>query len=350
MRDSFLDSSKALLIFCVVLGHFLERLIGWSDPKSHVFLGVIYTIHMPAFIFISGMLFKDKNVLKNILFFIALYVPFQIIYPLFDSLWTANLVWNWNLFERPYWILWYLLGMMVWTLLTHYLIRTKIPFVIAIGFAVLIGFSSWNNYQYSVGRIMVFLPFFIMGHLYGKQMIQWIRQQKYQVFKAISILIFIAGVMSFTKLSAYWLYGSLSYQQLKVGWIEGSLTRIGCLLLSTLGLYAVFVLSSKLKSGFRSLGERTLSVYLLHGFVVIAISNVMSLNGLSIYFAPLNFSSFNFAGFNFSSIYIFWSIKVALCLALSILSCWILQQALFDQLLRTLSLWLVKPTEKFWKK
>lgn len=64
MRDSFLDSSKALLIFCVVFGHFLERMIGWSDPKSHVLLGLIYSIHMPAFIFISGMLFKDKMCLK----------------------------------------------------------------------------------------------------------------------------------------------------------------------------------------------------------------------------------------------------------------------------------------------
>lgn len=349
MRDSFLDSSKALLIFCVVLGHFLERMIGWSDPKSHMFLGLIYTIHMPAFIFISGMLFKDKNVLKNSLFFMALYLPFQILYPLFDALWTAKFEWNWNLLERPYWILWYLLGMLVWTILTHYLTRTKFPLLIAIGFALLVGFSTWNNYQYSIGRIMVFFPFFMMGHLYGKQIIQWIRQQKYQVFKAGAILIFIAGVMSFTQLSAYWLYGSLSYQQLKVGFIEGSLIRIGCFLLSALGIYAVFALSSHLKSSFRTLGERTLPVYLLHGFVVIAISNLISLNVYSTYFSSLHFTFLDLARLNVSSVHVAWSIEVALCFVLSVLSCLILQQPVFDQLLRALSLWLMKPTEKFWK-
>jgi len=67
MRDYYLDSCKAVLIFLVVLGHFLERMIGWKDPISHMFLGTIYFIHMPAFIFISGMLFKDKNWLKNAL-------------------------------------------------------------------------------------------------------------------------------------------------------------------------------------------------------------------------------------------------------------------------------------------
>lgn len=342
MRDSFLDSSKALLIFCVVFGHFLERMIGWSDPKSHVLLGLIYSIHMPAFIFISGMLFKDKNVLKNILFFMALYVPFQILYPLFDALWTAKWVWHWNLFERPYWILWYLLGMMLWTALTHYLIRTKFPLLIAIILALLVGFSTWNNYQYSIGRILVFFPFFMMGHLYGKQIISWIRTQKYKVFKASTILIVIASVMSFTKLSSYWLYGSLSYQQLKVDWIEGSLIRIGCLLLSTFGIYAIFALSSGWGSNFRTLGDlgkRTLPVYLLHGFVVIAISHLMSSNPFLTDLSSQNHFLLQFA----------WGIEVALCFVLSVLSCWILQHPLLDQLLRTLSLWLMKPTKKFWK-
>ena len=79
MRDTYLDSCKATLIFLVVLGHFLERMIGWKNPIDHALLGSIYFVHMPAFIFISGMLYKDKNWFKNILFFISLYLPFQIL-------------------------------------------------------------------------------------------------------------------------------------------------------------------------------------------------------------------------------------------------------------------------------
>ena len=148
MRDTYLDSCKATLIFLVVLGHFLERMIGWKNPIDHALLGSIYFVHMPAFIFISGMLYKDKNWFKNILFFIALYLPFQILFAAFDAVWTGKFQINWNLFARPYWVLWYLLGMMVWTLLTHFLIKTKFAVIISLILALCIGLSPWNNYQY----------------------------------------------------------------------------------------------------------------------------------------------------------------------------------------------------------
>lgn len=216
MRDHSLDTTKAILIFLVVLGHFLEKFIGWSDPANHVLLGTIYFIHMPAFIFVSGMLFKYQNCLKNIIFFISLYVPFQFLFPLFDAIWSGSFQFNWNMFERPYWILWYLMGMMVWTWLTHFLIKTKVPILIALILSLLVGLSPWNNYQYSVGRIFVFLPFFVIGSIYGKQLSHFIKQQKYASLSAVIILITIANLVYFSQISRFWLYGSYSYKQLKV--------------------------------------------------------------------------------------------------------------------------------------
>ena len=61
MRDHYLDTNKAVLIFLVVFGHFLERMIGWQDLVNHALLGTIYFIHMPAFILISGILYKDNK-------------------------------------------------------------------------------------------------------------------------------------------------------------------------------------------------------------------------------------------------------------------------------------------------
>lgn len=324
MRDQDLDTCKAVLIFLVVFGHFVERMIGWSNPQSHVLLGVIYAIHMPAFIFISGMLYKDKNYLKNIIFFIALFIPFQILYPLFEMLWTGKFQWNWNIIERPYWILWYLMGMMCWTLLTHFLIKTKSPSIIAIVLALFVGFSPWNNYDYSVGRILVFLPFFVLGHLYGQQLFLKVKQQKYAAIYAIGVLACIAVVLDMAQLSQFWLYGSLSYQQLKVGMLDGTLIRMGCLLMASLGIYSIFAFSTLFKGRFINLGVNTLPVYLLHGFVVIFISR-----------------HFPWAGH--------WLIELLICVALSVLTCWILQQRVFDIGLRKMSLWLTKPTSSLWK-
>ncbi|MFH4243140.1 acyltransferase family protein, partial [Acinetobacter baumannii] len=55
MRNLHIDATKGVLIFLVVLGHYLERLIGWNEPLNQALLGSIYFVHMPAFIFISGM-------------------------------------------------------------------------------------------------------------------------------------------------------------------------------------------------------------------------------------------------------------------------------------------------------
>ena len=321
MRDTYLDSCKATLIFLVVLGHFLERMIGWKDPIDHALLGTIYFVHMPAFIFISGMLFKDKNWLKNILFFISLYIPFQILFPVFDAIWLGQLQMNWNLFERPYWILWYLLGMMVWTGLTHFLIKTKLAVIISLILAVCIGLSPWNNYLYSIGRIFTFFPFFVVGAVYGKAVMQKIQQFQSASIIGGLILIAIVSYVYVTQLNQFWLYGSLSYTQLKVSPFDGMGMRIGLMLTSTLGIFAIFSWVKLWNSRFIQLGTNTLPVYLLHGFVVMLIARYWRLD------------------FNIFA-------EIGICIVLSMLTCWILQQQLFDSLLRKMSLWLMKPIEK----
>ena len=322
MRDTYLDSCKAILIFLVVLGHFLERMIGWKDPIDHVLLGTIYFIHMPAFILVSGLLYKDKNWLKNIFFFIALFLPFQFLFPLFDAIWSGKFQFNWNVFERPYWVLWYLMGMIVWTLLTHFLIKIKhFALPITILLSLLIGLSPWNNYQYSIGRIFTFLPFFMVGAVYGKSIMQKIQQFKFSTVLGGLILVGIVSFVYFTQINQFWLYGSLSYTQLKVSAWEGAWMRMGYLLISSLGILAVLGLVKKLNPCFIQLGKNTLPVYLLHGFVVVLIARYFKFD-LNIY------------------------AEIGMCIVWSVLTCWLLQQQFFDTLLRKMSLWLMKPIEK----
>lgn len=323
MRNTYLDTTKAILIFLVVLGHFLERMIGWGSEQGHVLLGSIYFVHMPAFIFVSGVLFKDKNWLKNIIFFFSLYLPFQFIFPAFDAIWTGR--YQLNGLERPYWILWYLWGMMVWTLLTHFLIKTRWAIFTSLILALCIGLSPWNNYQYSIGRIFTFFPFFMAGHLYGNKIIQFIQNYKYASSLSILIVFFIGTLVFYTHINQFWLYGSLSYRQLHVSVLDGTWMRLGIMLLSSLGIFSIFGLAKLFKNHFILLGVNTLPVYLLHAFVVIFLSK----------YWQLHFNIF---------------VNVLICLVLSILTCFILQQSLFDQLLRKLSLWLMKPTEKLWKR
>lgn len=326
MRNHFLDTHKAILIFLVVLGHFVERMVGWRDPVSHTLLGTIYLIHMPAFIFVSGMLYKDKNYIKNILFFLSLYLPFQFLFAAFDALWSGQMQWNWNVFIKPYWVLWYLMGIMIWTVLTHVLLKLPHYFIVvwAVLMSIGIGLSPWNNYLYSIGRIFVFFPFFIFGVLYGKVVVEKIQQFQAAKWWGIGFLCALMALVYLTQTNQYWLYGSLSYAQLKVTLIDGIFMRMACLILSSLGILALLSLTQFFQDQWLKLGAYTLPVYLLHGFVVIGVARYWSLD-----FHIL--------------------VEIFICISLSVLTSWILQQAFFDQLLRKMSLWLLKPTEKLWR-
>ena len=60
-RDYFFDNLKAVLIFLVVLGHFLLPIRG--DNPLVVVKRLIYVFHMPLFVFISG--YFAKKIYKN---------------------------------------------------------------------------------------------------------------------------------------------------------------------------------------------------------------------------------------------------------------------------------------------
>ncbi|MEG8240024.1 hypothetical protein MKR66_01000 [Acinetobacter baumannii] len=113
------------------MGHYLERLIGWNEPLNQAILGSIYFVHMPAFIFISGIFFKEEKILEKLIYFLSLYLPFQLLFQLLDafyngSLWNGTFQFLW--FAKPYWVLWYLFSMGIWTLLAFFLKRQHIQF------------------------------------------------------------------------------------------------------------------------------------------------------------------------------------------------------------------------------
>ncbi|MBP3851842.1 MAG: acyltransferase family protein, partial [Erysipelotrichaceae bacterium] len=77
-RDYYFDNLKAVLIFLVILGHFLLPI---ETGPLCILKRWIYSFHMPLFIFVSG--YFSKGVYKRghfrwdkIRFFIGLYILF----------------------------------------------------------------------------------------------------------------------------------------------------------------------------------------------------------------------------------------------------------------------------------
>lgn len=327
MRNLHIDATKGVLIFLVVLGHYLEKLIGWNEPINQAILGSIYFVHMPAFIFISGMFFKEEKILEKLIYFLSLYLPFQILFQLLDAFYNGSL-WNWSFhlvwFAKPYWVLWYLFGMMAWTFLAFFLKKIAYPVLFSLILALLIGCSPINNYNYSIGRIFIFVPFFMAGAIYGRAIFQYIPRIPYAkslAFMAMLIITIIAGLSHY---SHYWLFGSLSYTQLSVEIWQGMVIRSVVMMLSGLGILSLLIFTQNFKKPWATLGQKTLPVYLLHGFVIIVLTDTF----------PFKYSS---------------EVKILLSLIFSMVTCIVLQMNMFERLVQGLSSLIYNPIARLLK-
>lgn len=76
VRDNQFDNIKAILIFCVVLGHVISNF--GRTGSAAVTYDIIFSFHMPAFLFVSGY-FAKYNPKKIFASLFPLYVIFQIL-------------------------------------------------------------------------------------------------------------------------------------------------------------------------------------------------------------------------------------------------------------------------------
>ena len=167
-RDYFFDNLKAVLIFLVVLGHFLLPIHG--DNPLVVVKRLIYIFHMPLFVFVSGYFAKKiyKNGqynFKKILYLIKAYVLFviaiQIVYAIcgFEDFVEIN-------FFSQSGAPWYLFAMIVWYLTIPLIRRCRpLPVIIVnIGLALVAGYFKNVGDFLCLSRILVFGPFFYIGY------------------------------------------------------------------------------------------------------------------------------------------------------------------------------------------
>ncbi|MCC3709207.1 acyltransferase family protein, partial [Staphylococcus epidermidis] len=86
-RDYFFDNARAILIFLVVLGHLLQPYTSEDKFLQALYL-LIYSFHMPTFLFISGYFAKnldkpnylEKIAKKLLLPYVIFFAFFQLFY------------------------------------------------------------------------------------------------------------------------------------------------------------------------------------------------------------------------------------------------------------------------------
>ena len=268
-RNWRLDNARAVLIVLVVLGH----MVRWAHFPGNEFLyRFIYAFHMPGFALLSGLCWKGIGKGRVLSRLAWPYVIFQTLYLLFDRLGPLAVKWTpepWT-YTKPYWLLWYLMALMGWNVLAAVMPEGKRAGLAVLGgsvaAALLAGFDPGLDYYLSLSRTLVLFPFFWVGvwwQRYGRSLPErrWARPAAAGVFVLGAGVIWLLG----DRLDARWMYHSFPYFDLNYG----PFIRLGLLALAAVLLPCLLALvPGRRMEVMTYLGQNTMPVFLLHGFVV----------------------------------------------------------------------------------
>lgn len=268
-RNPYFDNAKLILIFLVVLGHVIEQ-VSINNPVVHAFYLTIYAFHMPAFAVISGYFSKHSqaSLLRKVSRYFVLYVVFEFLFwPFFGG----------TPFIYPHWMLWYILSLVWWELLSVVIRKRKLSVVIALFIAVVLGYTENANIL-GVTKMLVFFPFFTLGYHLNTEVYKRAVPQELKVIAATIFAVAIV-LLYFFPIDIRWFYLDINYTSLgHPEWYAG-IYRLGIYALASILCLCLFVLTPRKELRLTSAGANSMNVYLLHGFFI-AVLNKMSLTTL----------------------------------------------------------------------
>lgn len=277
------DTLRCVLIFCVIVGHCLLK---FSTPLTENLFRFFYSFHMPAFIFITGMMakFDKRKILKHLLF---PYVVFQILYLIADAMAKEEPI-TIQLFN-PEWIMWYLLVSLMYYLLIPMLpekgSKWMLPLIgIMTVIALVVGFTNSVGYYMSLSRFFVFFPFFLMGYYYQPLLGKRVENRKIKTILILAgALLFISGVayIILKPVDMGSLYCATTYKSTNsTVWdrLIHMITGAGFIMM------AIHLIPNIRIPVVSTIGQNTLPIFLLHGFVL----NWLGKNNIFHFSTPIN--------------------------------------------------------------
>lgn len=281
-RTPLWDNLKFMLIFLVVLGHLADYYTPESRYMRMMFL-FIYSFHMPAFIFISGMFCKKTVNNKNyqrIFSYFVLYVLIKMIH------WLARYIFNketaFSLLSESG-IPWYAFALFAFSLMTIFLKKFNPKYVLVFSVAVAL-FSGYDNGlgdKLMLMRIVNFYPFFFAGYIADKEkLVVPLKKKPVKIIAAV-IMTALLLLVIFKEKKLYdlrpLLTGKNSYMTMKDYLMRrGILLRLAYYAVSSLLVCCLISLTPEREFFFTPMGARTVQAYAVHCFLIKAYGALIS--------------------------------------------------------------------------
>ena len=273
MRIAKWDNVKFVLIYSVVLGHFARAMKTDSSLINglHVF---IYTFHMPAFFFISG-LFAKRSIrekrYEKALAFLMLYI-FMKTFKYLCNIYIYGKLGNYHiLIENG--VPWFALVLFFYYLITMVIRRwdAKYVMIAACILGMMIGYDTDMGNTLAAMRMITFYPFFVLGYFLPVKKVQNFVEKRYvRILSILILVVFAVFCIKYLDRVYPWLEFlkcKAPYESLKLlpyGGIYRGIYYIAAMIL-TLALIAAVPSGNMF---FSAWGKRTIQVFALHEIVM----------------------------------------------------------------------------------
>lgn len=269
------DNLKFILIFLVVLGHFVDFHTGNSLNMKRIFF-YIYIFHMPLFIFISG-LFSKKTInekrYKKIFEYLILYLNMKILFFVVNLLIKQKFTIS---FFAKGGLPWFILSIIWFHLLTIFLkkLDPKYLLTFSIILACFVGYDASIADNFALSRTIIYYPFFLCGYyLDPAKVVSFCKQRKIQILSIIFIIISI--ILCFLLIKSIYQFRPLLTGRnpfFKLGKYEpyGCILRFLYYIGVSLFIISFISLTPTKETIASKLGQRSIQVYVLH-FPIITI-------------------------------------------------------------------------------
>ena len=272
-RDHLFDNYRTLLILLVITGHFIETIY----ENNWLLCGLkwlIYTFHVPAFVFISGYFSKKASSLTVLLK--KLMIPYLVFEVLYYLLYTFVIHKETSLYLLyPKFTLWYLVTLFIWKWITPYFKKIPGYFFISLLLGLAIGFSPMKDNFLTLPRMLVFYPYFLAGTELERNTVSQMRTKKIGNIHlsgicGILFAIFVILVFLFAKQipgTPQVFYGRYSYATMDQTPAVGIALRLMAYMIGFAITYGLLLLIPEKKMHSSIIGQRTLPIYLFHGII-----------------------------------------------------------------------------------
>lgn len=267
-RIAIWDNYKCILILAVVMGHMFAH---YDDlPNVKRLLLFIYSFHMPAFIFVSGLFAKktiDQRRWDKMFSFLLLFLITKIGRYLYPSLMSRE---NKFTFFKMNDVSWYAFAIFIFCLLTVLFCHLPkwVVLVSAVFLSVLVGFAPQIGTWLSLSRLFTFYPYFYLGYCLRAVHVEKIVHMKWA--KVVAVL-FLLAVVAFFIAKPDMAYRLLPVLKGKTAYAKWTFSLPVCAVLrllwygySALFSLAVLVLAPERHSFLSVIGSRTMTIYAWH--------------------------------------------------------------------------------------